>query len=253
MAKREFLGALAALSLLAASAHAITTSVGQSWSFEPDAWTRGNTDETSYFGWDVIEAVGPPTGPFGSFLLDDTTPDLGSPTTATGTRIVQSNSSVAIYGHRSATGNYYSGFPGNAFADDSIVGVAPTPAGQSGGFTTVVLQVLGQPTSTISDLTFTMDNTAPWTKQKSLYAKNSGDAGMYWEEWTAPGANLPFTIHMQSATSSRGIDAILVDTHWSAVGPLVNAITAIPEPTSAGLAVIGLLTAAGMSRRSVAR
>jgi hypothetical protein len=252
MVKWKFAVFVAALGPFA-SAHAITTSTGQSWNFAPDAWVRGNSSETSYFGWDVIEVAGAPTGPFGSFKLDDATPDLGSPTTATGTRIVQSNDSFAIYGHRSASGNYYSGFPANALADDSISAVAPTPVGQSGGFTTVVLQVIGQPTSTINDLTFTMDNVAAWTKHKSLYAVNSGGAGVHWQEWTAPGANLPFTMHMQSATSSRGIDAFQIDTHWSAAGPLVNAIAAIPEPASAGLAVIGLLSAAGMKRRLAAR
>jgi hypothetical protein len=252
MVKWKFAVLVTALGSFAASAHAITTSTGQSWNFAPDAWVRGNTSETSYFGWDVIEAAGPPTGPFGSFKLDDATPDLGPPTTAAGTRIVQSNDSFAIYGHRSASGNYYSGFPANALADDLISAVAPTPAGQSGGFTTVVLQVIGQPTSSINDLTFTMDNVAAWTKQKGLYAVNSGGAGVHWQEWTAPGANLPFTIHMQSATSSRGIDAFQIDAHWSADGPLVNAITAIPEPASAGLAVIGLLSAAGTKRRLAA-
>jgi hypothetical protein len=232
--------------LLTSSSFAITTSMGQSWNFEPDAWTRGNTADASYFGWDVIDNAGPPPGPFGSGRLDDSTPDLGAPTTATSPRLIQSPASLAIFGHRSGTGNYYSGFPANAFADDTISAVAPTPIGQNGGFTTVVLQVIGQPTSTINDLSFTMDtNSVAWTKQKDLYAVNEMGAGVYWQEWSAPGDNLPFAIHLESASSSRGIDAFLVDTFWSATGPVVNSIAALPEPSSLTLGAFGLL---GMTR-----
>ena len=227
---------------LASPTFGITTSMGQSWSFTPDAWTRGNAADASYFGWDVIESAGAPFGPFGSGRLDDTTPDLGSLTTAGSPRIGQSPESLAIFGHRSGTGNYYSGFPANAFADDTVSAVAPTPVGQTGGFTTVVLQVIGQPTNTNSDLTFTMDaSSAAWTKQKDLYAVNENGAGIYWQEWSAPGDNLPFAIHMESMTSSRGIDAFQVDTFWSATGPVVNAIAAIPEPSTLALAAFGLL------------
>jgi hypothetical protein len=112
-----------------------------------------------------------------------------------------------------------------------------------------VLQVIGQPTNAVGDLSFAMDtSTVAWTKQKDLYGVNSG-AGVYWQEWTAPGANLPFAIHMTSATSSRGIDAFQVDTHWSPNGPAVNAISAIPEPSSVVLASAGLLGLARLRRR----
>jgi hypothetical protein len=233
-----------AFASMAVPVYGITTSMGQSWNFMPDAWGRGNTSSTAYFGWDQIEATGPPTGPFGSFKLDDASPDLGFPTSATSTRIVQSDASFAIYGHRSASGNYYSGFPDNAVADEFIRGMTSAPPGESVGFTTVVLQAIGQPGSAVDDLTFTMENGASWTKQKSLYALNTSGAGLYWQEWTAPGANLPFSIHMQSAASSRGLDAFQVDSHWSASGPVVNSITAIPEPPSEGLLILALLTAA---------
>ncbi len=242
--------------LLTAPAQAITTSMGQSWNFEPDAWTRGNTANASYFGWDVVESAGPPLGPFGTGRLDDTTPDLGAPTTAASPRIVQSPASLAIFGHRSGTGNYYSGFPDNALADDMISATVPAPTGQTGGFTTVVLQVVGQPTSTINDLSFAMDTASvAWTKQKDLYAVNENGAGVYWQEWSAPGANLPFAIHMQSVASSRGIDAFQVDTFWSAAGPVVNSIAALPEPSALGLALIGIagVTRAARSGKLLAR
>lgn len=246
------LASLACLCLMVASASlpalGITTSGGQSWNYAPDAWTRGNSAESAYFGWDLIEHAGLPNGPMGSGRLDDSTPDLGSPTTGIAPRLVQSPESLAIFGHRSGSGNYYSGFQGNAFADDTISATAPTPAGQSGGFTTVVLQVIGQPTNVLGDLSFTMvTSSVAWTKQKDLYGLNSG-AGAYWQEWTAPGANLPFAIHMTSATSSRGIDAFQIDAHWSPDGPVVNAISAIPEPSSVALASAGLLGVAGLSR-----
>ena len=246
----HFTFGIAISALLAAPSLAVTTSMGQSWNFEPDAWTRANAADTSYFGWDVIESAGPPPGPFGSGRLDDSTPDLGAPTTATSPRIVQSPESLAIYGHRSGTGNYYSGFPANAYADDTISATAPTPVGQSGGFTTVVLQVIGQPTSTIDDLTFTIDTSSiAWTKQKDLYAVNDTGAGVYWQEWSAPGDNLPFAIHMESASSSRGIDAFRVDTFLSATGAAVNAITAIPEPSTLALGLLGLMGIAKAVRR----
>ena len=211
----------------AAPAFAFTTSMGQAWNFEPDAWARGNTTDTSYFGWDVMESAG--MGPFGSGLLDDATPDLGGPTTAGSPRLAQSPESTTVFGHRSGSGNYYSGFPGNSFADDTISAVAPTPAGQSGGYTTIVLQVIGQPDNEIADLSFAMDTSSvAWVKQKDLYGVQNG-AGVYWQEWTAPGDNLPFAIRMTSASSSRGLDAFQIDTFWSAAGPVVNAITAIPE------------------------
>jgi hypothetical protein len=205
---------------MAVPVSAITTSMGQSWNFTPDAWARGNTPTTAYFGWDQIESAGPPTGPFGSYKLDDSSPDLGIPTSATATRLVQSDASFAIYGHRSASGNYYSGFPDDAVADEFIHGTTPAPTGESGGFTTVVLQALGQPGSPTEDLTFAMDNGATWTKQKGLYAVNAAGAGLYWQEWTAPGANLPFSIHIQSAASSRGLDAFQVEPIGQPLVPL---------------------------------
>jgi hypothetical protein len=251
MALQRF-ASLACSCLIVASASlpalGITTSGGQSWNYAPDAWARGNFADTSYFGWDLIEHAGLPNGPMGSGRLDDSTPDLGSPTTAIAPRLFQSLASLAIFGHRSGSGNYYSGFQGNAFADDTISATATAPVGQSGGFTTVVLQVIGQPTNALGDLSFMMEpSTVAWTKQKDLYGVNSG-AGVYWQEWTAPGANLPFAIHMTSATSSRGIDAFQIDAHWSPNGPVINAISAIPEPSSVALASAGLLGMAGLRR-----
>ena len=232
---------------MASTANAITTASGQVWNFEPDAWARSNGPDTAYFGWDVLETGGAMLG-FGR-VLDDPTPDLGSSTTAISTRLFQgangaANPSPTAYGHRSGSSNYYSGLGDADVAFDTIT--ATVPASGSGGFTTVVLHVLGGAPSgmgpnRINDLSFQMLS-AGWTQQKDLYGRLPTGTGAYWQEWTAPGADLNFAIRMTSATSSRSIDAFQVDSYWSPIGPVVNAIAAIPEPSAAALAVIGLLS-----------
>ncbi len=248
---------LAALASTAGYRQSLAATTG----YEPDAWTRGNTVDSSYFGWDVIERAGLPTLGSGR-LLDDSTPDLGTGITATGTRIYQGANGIAdpsptLYGHVSASMNYYSGAnftdptaPQIHFANDTIT--ATTPASGAGGFTTVVLQVLGQPDNTISDLNFEMTS-AGWTKQKSLYGILDGPTGLFWQEWTAPGAGLNFAIHMTSPTDSRAIDSFVIDTFWtSAASPTVNARTSvgIPEPTAGALACLAALGAAARRRRA---
>lgn len=245
--------AAASVALTVPQALAFTTSQGQTWDTEPDAWSRGNSADSSWFGWDVLEFSGPPTAPFGSFVLSDATPDLGAPTTATGVNLAQSDASIGVYGHQSASGNYYSGFPGNAFADDTLSGVAPSSG--AGGYTTLLVQAIaqvpapGQGVNTITGLSFTAD--AAWTKTSDLYGQTADGAGMYWQEWTAPGANVPFSIAITSVTSSIAIDAFQVDTYWTSdPQPLVNGRTSIgvPEPTSLVLMAISACWCA--SRRS---
>ena len=73
---------------------AIVTSQSQVWDFEPDAWTRANDSNTSYFGWDDVSNAAAelaPTLPFptGARVLDDATPDLGTAITASGMRLYQ--------------------------------------------------------------------------------------------------------------------------------------------------------------------
>jgi hypothetical protein len=165
--------AAAALGWLSATA---PTACGVTTGYAPDAWVRGNTADASYFGWETLEFFGPPNAPFGSYRLDDATPELGVPTTALSPRLVQSPASAAIYGHRSSGGNYYSGFPdvddgfpADAVADDTISAVAP--ASGAGGFTTVVLQLIATPPGAmgpndINDLAFAM-TTPGWTKQRT--------------------------------------------------------------------------------------
>jgi hypothetical protein len=249
------LAALAAAALAApAIAAPITTVDGQLWESEPDAWTRGNTADTSHFGWDLLE-TGNPTLSFGR-ILDDTTPDIGAPTTATQTRWFQGSNGVAgplptAYGHRSGSGNYYSGFGTGDLANDIVTAFTPSSGAGSAGFTTVVLQVLGSPptatgVNAIADLSFNILS-ANWTKQKSLYGTLANGTGVYWQEWTSPGADVPFSIRMTSLESSRGIDAIQVDTHWtSASAPVINARTTIgvPEPGAAVLALVSCVSLA---------
>ncbi|MEX2170628.1 MAG: PEP-CTERM sorting domain-containing protein [Pirellulales bacterium] len=236
-----------ALACLPRDAAAITTNLGQTWDLAPDAWTRGNDADTSWFGWDVLEGTHPvyPAPPDGFFrILDDSTPDVGGATTALTPRLYQGNDGVndplpTTSGHRSGSGNYYSGFDNAAL--DHITAVAP--ASDVGGFTTVVLQVVGQPGNGVSALEFAMDGS--WTKVKDLFAINENGAGMYWQEWTAPGNDLPLSMLMTSTETSRGLDAFQVDTFWTSErNPRINAISAIPEPgsvTLAGLAVVGAL------------
>lgn len=242
-------GVVLGLAVLGATrnATAITTSLGQEWNLEPNAWTRGNDADTSWFGWDRLDGNHPvfPAPPDGFFrILDDNTPDVGGVTTALNTRIYQGNDgavdpSPTTNGHRSGSSNYYSGF--DAPALDHIDAVAP--ASGAGGFTTVVLQVLGQPGNVVDDLEFSMDSS--WTKAKDLYAKNANGAGIYWQEWWAPGNDLPLSILMTSTDSSRGLDAFQIDTFWTSdSSPRLNAVSAIPEPTSVlllGLALVGVL------------
>jgi hypothetical protein len=251
-----FLAALVAAALAApAIAAPITTVDGQLWDSEPDAWTRGNTADTSHFGWDFLE-TGTPLLSSGR-ILDDTTPDIGAPSTATQTRWFQGSNGVAGplptgYGHRSGSGNYYSGFGDADLANDIVTAFTPSSgSGSAAGFTTLVLQVIASPPSgmganALADLSFNILS-GNWTKQKGLYGTLANGTGVYWQEWTSPGADVPFSVRVTSATSSRGIDAIQVDTHWtSASAPVINARRAIgvPEPGAATLALVGCLSLA---------
>lgn len=238
------------------SAHALTTSQGQSWNWAPDAWTRGNDAETSFFGWDVLDGNGGALS-FGR-VLDDATPDLGIGVTATGTRFFQGADGIAdptptVYGHRSGSGNYYSGFGDADLANDAVRAVAP--AGGGGGFTTVVLQVIagaagGNGPQGLAGLEFAMES-GGWTHSQSLYGTLVDGTGVYWQEWHAAGANLPFSIRMTSNVSSRSIDAVAVDTHWTAGAPALNARSTIgvPEPSAVCLAVAAFAATASLLRR----
>ncbi|MBX3433407.1 MAG: hypothetical protein KF847_08815 [Pirellulales bacterium] len=239
----------------AGEAVAITTSQGQVWNAAPDAWTRGNDADTSYFGWDVLDANGPTLG-FGR-VLDDSTPDLGVGTTAVGTRWFQGTDGIAnpaptAYGHRSGSANYYSGLGDADLADDRIVATAP--ASGTGGFTTVVLQAIagapgGNGPQALAGMSFEME-TPGWTLAKSLYGVLDTGTGVYWIEWSAPGANLPFSIHMTSDSAHRAIDALQVDTRWDASAPALNArsVIGVPEP-AAGILALGGLAGLAASRR----
>ena len=237
------LPALLVAVLIATSASAITTSNGQTWTPEPDAWLRGNTADASYFGWDVLETAG---RPFHGMLrvLDDSTPDLGVGTTATGTRIHQGTNGIAnpaptANGHLSGTTNYYSF---NDFSNDTIVGTAP--ASGSGGHTTVVLQLIENLGGNgLADLAISIDTSVDsWTLDKHLHNLAGNGSGLHWLEWSAPGNDLTFEINMTSTGQHRAIDAFQIDTYWTdGTAPVLNSRQAVPEPASALLAVAGLL------------
>ncbi|MEQ8211898.1 MAG: hypothetical protein RH917_19020 [Lacipirellulaceae bacterium] len=232
---------------------AITTSQGQSWDYQPDAWARGSDANTAYFGWDDFEIGGNAVLGFGR-VLDDTTPDLG--TAVPNVRIYQGNDgandpSPTTYGHRSGSGNFYTGFaigppPHNNQLDDTITGIAP--ASGTDGCTTLVLQVIGQTAggmattgAAIEDLFFDLPG---WTKQKDLYGLEANGSGVYWQEWTAPGANLPFSIEMTSdvGTADIAIDAFQVDTYWTpGASPAINSIGSIGVPELSSFVLVSLM------------
>jgi hypothetical protein len=210
--------------------------------YAPDAWSRGNNATTSYFGWDFFETTGPPN--LGSlWVLDDSTPDLGTGIAAAFPRIYQGadgleDPSPNAEGHVSSTGNYYS------FTETFDATIRATAPGGAGGFTTVVLQLHataggGGP---IRDLSFAMvQPAAVWTQQKHLHNTHADGLGYHWLEWTAPGGNLPFFIHIASTRAHRAVDSFEIDTYWSASGPVVNAIRSVPEPATGGSAALFLL------------
>lgn len=252
-----FSASFLAIALMSTTASAIITSTFFDWSPEPDAWARGNTADISYFGWDVIEAGTPPR-PFHGMLrvLDDSTPDLGVGTTATGTRIYQGNNGISDYltstdnGHRSGSSNYYSFFDE---ANDTITGTAP--ASGVGGYTTIVLSMVeNMPSDGLQDINFTIDTSSvAWTLNKNLHDVYPRGRGARWVEWSAPGNDLTFSINFTSTAIHRAIDAFQVDTYWTpGPAPAFNSRnSAIPEPTSAVLAVLGLVgSLASMRRRA---
>jgi hypothetical protein len=224
---------------LLASALAANSSVAGPSPYAPDAWVRGNNASTSYFGWDFFETDGPPN--FGTlWMLDDSSPDLGSGITATSTRIYQGVDGFedplpTEVGHVSSTGNYYS-------LDETFDGTiaAMAPASGAGGFTTVVLQLdstMGG--DTIADLQFSMEESAAsWTLQKHLHNTHGDGLGYHWLEWTRPGGNVRFQIHITSLLDHRPVESFEIDTYWSPTGPVVNAITAVPEPATWALAMV---------------
>lgn len=216
--------------------------------FAPDAWVRGNNADTSYFGWDTFEVFGPPNFGF-LYLLDDSTPELGSGITASGTRIFQGTNGAAdpaptTTGHAASSGNYYSFVD---TANDTVTATAP--ASGAGGFTTVVMQLHSSAGgSLLDDLQFAMDNSVnTWTLHKHLNDAGPAGLGYHWIEWSAPGADLPFSIHMTSFGPHRTIDSFEIDTYWSASGPVANAISQVPEPATWVL-LAGALCACGVCR-----
>ena len=219
--------------------------------YAPDAWSRGNDADTSYFGWDALEVAGPPNLGF-LWLLDDATPDLGTGITATGTRIFQGTDgagdpSPTTQGHISSSLNYYSFFDA---ADDTITATAPASGG--GGYTTVVMQVLeNEDGDGIPDLQFAMDNSVDaWTPVKHLHNLIGSGRAVHWVEWTAPGDNLTYSINMTSLAPHRVIDSFQIDTFWTSGDvPVVNATAGVPEPASWLLALGGLAACLAGRRR----
>ena len=248
---------LLALSVVAVAAgtpaNALTTSLGQSWDYEPDAWTRTSDADTGFMGWDLLESSSSPLG-FGN-ILDDSTPDLG--VALPGARFYQGTDglidpSPTDYGHRSGSGNYYSGFAGSVLnVDDTITGAAP--ASGTGGYTTLLVQAIGQPGNPVPGIELVAS--AGWTKVTDLYNVELDGTGVYWQEWTAPGDNLAFSIDLNGpiGSSSYALDAFTVDTYWTdGQVPVVNTRTQIGVPEPSSVALVALVIGVGsvyMARR----
>lgn len=218
----------------------IITSLNQVMEYTPDAWTRGNDANTTFYGWDSFEDSGV-GGSVGGSILDDSTPDLGiDPGTARffqGTNGLASPPPPILYGHRSGSGNYYAGFLASSVMDDTITGTAVSSG--SGGFTTLVLQAVGQPASGVGSVDFVAS--AGWTKVKDIYGTSSNGTGHYWQEWIQAGDNLAFSIDMDSVATSYAFDAFTIDTFWtSGSSAAINSVTAVPEPSTYAMMALGL-------------
>ncbi|MEM9481132.1 MAG: hypothetical protein AAGA58_15880 [Verrucomicrobiota bacterium] len=236
---------------MASPSLAFITSLGQAWDYEPDAWVRTNDSDTNFYAWDLLESSGVGLS-FGT-VLDDATPDVGvDPTTA---RLFQGTDGIAdtsptVYGHRSGSLNYYSGFisgPAIPRVDDTISGVGSGSG--VGGFTTLVIQLTGQPGQPVAGLTIA--ETTGWTLTSSLYGTEPDGTGLYWAEFTSPGVSVPFSVDINGAVGASndyGIDAFSVDTFWtSGASPVLNSRSFIPEPSSALL--VGLFSSMLCLRR----
>jgi hypothetical protein len=171
----------------------------------------------------------------GSYLLDDSSPDLGdNPGSA---NIRQNNS---LWGNVTGTNNLYSGFfPGAAF--DIAVRVVPDGAIGAAGWTTVVFQLRENAGTPLSP--FTLDGLPP----VEFRSGPTGPGGRieHWYEWHLPGSRPFYSVSVLSPGPHAAIDALIVDTIFTPGDTPIDVV--VPEPAAARVAVCGLLAILGIS------
>ncbi len=243
---------IALLALPASLTHAAVLSSG------PDAWTRGSSASTAYFGWDVIDAGAPGNPAFGGTILNDATPEVGTPLSTS----VLFQESTTGYGQRSGTGNIYSGFTGDSLdLNVRFSSLNPTGAGSS----TVFLTILGNPADDRVLLPFVLNDgsmdLAPTNFLTGISTEVSGSRVWVAEWQLSENAAAEYTISVRSDLTSGfgndvGIDSVTVDIATTpGVSPLANTsnslalgTVAVPEPSSALLISLGALLAAARRR-----
>lgn len=187
------------------------------------------TGNTTFFGWDDFERNDPPTGPMGSYLLDDSSPDLGVDPGGANAR--QNNS---VWGNITSTGNLYSGFfPGAVF--DLTVSVPTAGSVGPSGWTTVVFQVLENGGTPL--LPLTLNGLPP--VESATFDVNGRVQHAY--EWHVAGNQSAYQIHIASLGPHAAIDAIVVDTVYASGSAPID--VAVPEPATWLIAVGGSLLA----------
>lgn len=238
MKNHSLVSALALLLVAAVQTSVMADDFAVTGAITPSFRGSGNT---TFFGWDVIDktsTIGKAFGPAGidtGFILDDDTPDLG--TNPGGARFFQ-NVTVNAYGHRSGSGNYYSGFGGNAStANDTVT--SPTAGTPATGFTTVILQLIGQGPVGAVDFPSVGGATPSVITGTNLTASTQ-----WWVRYDIAGNAPSYDLLFSSLTSSIALDKVIVDTAWSSSGFVAaqNVTGIVPEPSTFGLAaIVGIL------------
>ena len=236
----------------------LSSSLGQAavLSAGPDAWTRGSSASTAYFGWDVIDAGAPGTPAFGGTILNDSSPEVG-----TGLSIsTLFQEGTTGYGQRSGSGNIYSGFT----MESLDLNVRFSTLDMSGsGSSTVFVTILGNPATDRQLLPFVLSDGVTDFAPANFLTGSSIEAGseirVWVAEWQLTGNTAAeYTVKVRSDIaggfgSDVGIDSVTVDiaTTPGAI-PLANSMVnnsglrslgnvQVPEPSSALLFGLGSL------------
>lgn len=192
-------------------------------------WSRGYDDST-YAEWDAF------TSAFGA----PNSPDVGEVENAAAT--LQQTSFGAII---TSTNNIYSPAGPSAF-DVNIPGL-----GLGAGTTRVVAQIVLSAFGTELDTDSVLLTPAAGSAAVPTYTVAGAGAGVleYLFAWDVPGNDSSYQLQFAAGGAHMSLDRVVVDTYTQA-----DAFTAfptnVPEPATAALAALGLLTAVGVRRRA---